>query len=81
MSLEDVFKTWKTTAASTATRKKYYFSIFGASFDSNTWGYRVEGHHLSQNYTVVNGKVIDGLSFIGCNPPKFGKGRAKVCAP
>jgi hypothetical protein len=25
------------------------------------------GNHLSQNYTVVNGKVIDGPSFFGAN--------------
>ena len=41
------------------------------------WGYRVEGHHLSQNYTVVNGKVTDGPSFFGANPAEVRQGPRK----
>jgi len=38
---------------------------------------RVEGHHLSQNYTVVNGKVVDGPSFFGSNPAEVQQGPRK----
>jgi len=48
--------------------EKYYFSVFGRPAASGTWGYRVEGHHLSQNYTVVNGRVAGAPSFFGANP-------------
>jgi hypothetical protein len=51
--------------------------VFGTPSDSGTWGYRVEGHHLSQNYTVVNGKVIDGPSFFGANPAEVRQGPRK----
>ena len=36
----------------------YFFTIFGEPSANSVWGYRVEGHHLSQNYTVVGGKVV-----------------------
>lgn len=48
--------------------EKYYFSIFGTPSEDGTWGYRVEGHHISQNWTVVRGKIVDGPSFFGANP-------------
>jgi len=51
--------------------------VFGTPSDSGAWGYRVEGHHLSQNYTVVDGKVIDGPSFFGANPAEVRQGPRK----
>jgi hypothetical protein len=53
------------------------FSLFGNPSDSGMWGYRVEGHHLSQNYTVVAGEVVDGPSFLGCNPAEIRQGSRK----
>jgi Protein of unknown function (DUF3500) len=57
--------------------ENYYFSVFGSPSDTGTWGYRVEGHHLSQNYTIVNGKVVDGPSFFGANPAEVRQGPRK----
>jgi hypothetical protein len=37
----------------------------------------VEGHHLSQNYTVANGKVVDAPSFFGANPAEVRQGARK----
>jgi hypothetical protein len=68
MSLEDVLKTIEKDNGERRNPEKYYFSIFGTPSDDGAWGYRVEGHHVSQNYTVVNGKVVDGPSFFGANP-------------
>ena len=48
---------------------KYYISIFGNPSNSGTWGWRVEGHHLSLNYTIVDGKVASSTpEFFGANP-------------
>lgn len=47
---------------------EYYFSIFGEPSQTGNWGYRVEGHHFSQNYTVKNGQVVNGPSFFGALP-------------
>jgi len=48
---------------------KYFFSIFGTPSTRDTWGWRVEGHHVSLNFTVVNGTLVSGSpSFFGSNP-------------
>jgi len=77
MSLEDVLKVMERDSGERRNPEKYYFSLFGAPSDSGTWGYRVEGHHLSQNYTVVHGEVVDGPSFFGCNPAEIRQGSRK----
>lgn len=48
---------------------KYYVTIFGKPAGSGKWGWRVEGHHLSLNYTIVDGKVASSTpEFFGSNP-------------
>src|SRR5881392_1408272 len=65
MSLEDVLRAMKKDAGERRNPEKYYFSVFGTPSDTGTWGYRVEGHHVSQNYTVANGRVVNAPSFFG----------------
>ena len=77
MSLEDVLKILENDSGETRNPEKYYFSVFGTPSDNGTWGYRIEGHHLSQNYTLVNGKVVDGPSFFGANPALVLQGQRK----
>ena len=77
MSLEEVLRVMENDSGEHRNPEKYYFSIFGTPSDSATWGYRVEGHHLSQNYTVVGGKVLGGPSFFGCNPAEVRQGPRK----
>ena len=84
MSLDDVLKNMEHDSGERRNPEKYYFSIFGTPSDSGTWGWRVEGHHLSQNFTVTNGVIVDGPSFFGSNPAKVLQGpRAglRVLAP
>jgi len=58
--------------------EKYHWSIFGAPSTSKTWGWRVEGHHLSVNFTIINGKhIITTPSFFGANPGNVPKGPRK----
>jgi hypothetical protein len=70
MSLEDVLRVMEKDNGERRNPEKYYFSIFGAPGDNDTWGYRVDGQHVSQNFTVVKGKRVDGPSFFGSNPPE-----------
>ena len=77
MSLEEVLRVMEGDAGEHRNPEKYYFSIFGTPSDSGTWGYRVEGHHVSQNYTVVNGKALGGPSFFGANPAEVRQGPRK----
>jgi len=46
----------------------YFFTIFGEPAEAGTWGWRMEGHHVSQNFTIVNGRVVCAPSFFGANP-------------
>lgn len=47
----------------------YYVSVFGDPADKGSWGWRVEGHHLAINFTIVDGVVVAGTpSFMGTNP-------------
>ncbi len=47
----------------------YYFSIFGTPGPAGTWGWRVEGHHLSLNFTIVDGRrIVATPNFVGANP-------------
>jgi hypothetical protein len=77
MSLEDVLRIIESATDEYRNPEKYYFSVFGAPSETDAWGYRVEGHHLSQNYTVVDGKVMDGPSFFGANPAEVRQGPRK----
>ena len=57
---------------------KYFISIFGTPGPAGLWGWRVEGHHLSLNFSVKDGKVISSTpEFFGANPGTIeaGKGR------
>jgi hypothetical protein len=77
MSLEDVLRLLEKGTGPERDPEKYYFSIFGEPSATGTWGYRVEGHHLSQNYAVVNGRVAGSPSFFGANPAEVREGPRK----
>ncbi len=56
----------------------YYVSIFGKPERSESWGWRVEGHHLSINFTIAGGKEISATpSFLGSNPGEVKEGPRK----
>lgn len=47
----------------------YYVSIFGAPHATEPWGWKFEGHHISLNYTIVNGRIVAPTpTFFGANP-------------
>lgn len=47
----------------------YHFCIFGKPSSKNPWGWRFEGHHLSLNFTSLDGKISASTpSFFGTNP-------------
>lgn len=56
----------------------YFFSIFGSPGTYEPWGWRIEGHHLSLNITVINGELIStSPCFFGANPAEVKHGPAK----
>ncbi len=53
----------------------YFVTIFGTPGAREAWGWRVEGHHLSVNITVVGGERITATpSFFGANPAEVRHG-------
>lgn len=48
--------------------KLYYFTIFGIPGAPAPWGWRVEGHHLSVNFTLADGRISATPLFFGANP-------------
>ncbi|HEY7686115.1 MAG TPA: DUF3500 domain-containing protein, partial [Gemmatimonadales bacterium] len=58
--------------------ERYFFSIFGTPSTESTWGWRVEGHHMSLHFTVVNGTLVAGApTFFGSNPAEVREGPKK----
>jgi hypothetical protein len=56
----------------------YFVTIFGEPSAEKSWGWRFEGHHLSFNFTVIDGKhVFFTPSFIGTNPAEVRQGPRK----
>lgn len=56
----------------------YFVTVFGTPTKDKSWGWRFEGHHLSFNFTVVDGKhVFFAPSFIGANPAEVRSGPRK----
>jgi glyoxylase-like metal-dependent hydrolase (beta-lactamase superfamily II) len=53
----------------------YFLSLFGEPSTSSTWGFRIEGHHLSLNLTLVDGvHPIEAPAFFGANPARVDSG-------
>ena len=53
----------------------YYFSVFGTPSVNDVWGWRVEGHHISLNFTVSKGDLISSTPhFFGANPAEVKQG-------
>jgi hypothetical protein len=47
----------------------YFVSIYGEPNGKTPWGWKFEGHHISVNFTLVDGKpIVFAPSFFGSNP-------------
>jgi hypothetical protein len=74
MSLDQVLKDMEKGTGPERDPEKYYVSVFGEPSEQGTWGYRFEGHHISLNFTVVNGRIASSPSFFGDNPAEVREG-------
>jgi hypothetical protein len=50
--------------------QNYYLAFFGLPSDT-AWGYKIEGHHLSINFTFVKDKLSVTPFFIGTDPAEY----------
>ena len=78
MSLEGLLKELEHGTGPVRDPELYFFSVFGDPGPRGNWGWRVEGHHLALNYTLVNGHVVSATPFMfGSNPAEVKDGPRK----
>ena len=66
--LEEVLRQAETFGSLLRDPGQYFVTVFGTPGRS-PWGWRMEGHHLSLNFTIVAGKPIAVTpAFMGANP-------------
>jgi hypothetical protein len=75
MSLEAILKELEQGKGPVRDPDLYFFSIFGEPLATQSWGWRVEGHHLSLNFTVAHGQLLaTAPTFFGSNPAEVKSG-------
>ena len=77
MSLERVLRELESDRPDAAERRdeeKYWFAVFGEPQLEEPWGWRIEGHHLSLNFSSVHGLVVSTPMFFGANPAEVKTG-------
>ena len=78
MQLENILKAVENGSGPTRDPEGYRFAIFGTPAAKGTWGWRVEFHHVSLHFDVVNGTAISSTpSFAGANPAEVKDGPQK----
>jgi hypothetical protein len=78
MSLESVLRELEQGKGPERDPELYFFSIFGEPSDERSWGWRIEGHHLSLNFTLAEGQLVAATpAFFGSNPAEIRQGPRK----
>ena len=74
--LEEVLRRLETFGALLRDPENYSITVFGhPAAAAAPWGWRLEGHHLSLNFTLVPGKPIAMTpAFLGANPAEVPAG-------
>jgi hypothetical protein len=69
MSFESILNELEAGGTNVRNPGWYFVSIFGEPSPTGKWGFRVEGHHLSVNFTLDGGKIVSTTPAIfGSNP-------------
>ncbi|MBM3801888.1 MAG: DUF3500 domain-containing protein [Acidimicrobiia bacterium] len=75
MSLEEIVRVFEADTTGHRDAENYHFVIFGKPALDSTWGWRVEGHHVSLHFTMKQGKLISSSpTFFGANPHEVPQG-------
>jgi hypothetical protein len=73
--LEGVLRRLETFGGFLRDPENYLMAVFGTPGSNAPWGWRLEGHHLSLNFTLVPGKPIAVTpAFLGANPAEVRAG-------
>jgi hypothetical protein len=75
MSLEAILRELEKGSGPVRDPELYYLTIFGSPTNRGRWGWRVEGHHLSLNFVLEDGKILSATpAFFGSNPAEVRQG-------
>ena len=78
MSLESVLRELEKDRPGNEQRRdpeKYWFSVFGTPSETEPWGWRLEGHHVSINFSSVSGAIAAATPlFLGASPAEIRTG-------
>lgn len=78
MSLESILNDLEKNGRMVRNPGWYFVSVFGTPAKTGDWGWRIEGHHLSLNFTVRNGQMTSATpAFFGANPAEMMAGPKK----
>ena len=69
MALQGVLGRLDTGIADPFDPDLFYFSVFGTP-GARTWGWRLEGHHLSRHFTIVGDTLVAEPFFLGAWPTR-----------
>jgi hypothetical protein len=85
IELENVLRAIETGGKMARDPRDYQFTVFGTPGAKDFWGWRVEGHHLSLHFSIVDGRAVaTSPTFTGANPAEVRTGTDKgkrVLAP
>ncbi|MFG0259389.1 MAG: DUF3500 domain-containing protein [Phycisphaerales bacterium JB041] len=77
VALEDVLREIEEGRGQNASYRDpglYCVTVFGDAAGEGHWGWRFEGHHLSLNFSSVEGEVAVTPAFLGSNPARVPSG-------
>jgi hypothetical protein len=69
MALQGVLQRMSTGSDDPFDPDLYFVSLFGRP-GARAWGWRLEGHHLSRHFTVVDGRLVAEPFFLGAWPTR-----------
>jgi hypothetical protein len=78
MALENILREVENRPADDKYRDplNYYITIFGNPDGKNVWGWRLEGHHVSINFSSADNQIVSSTpTFWGSNPAIVRSGR------
>lgn len=78
MALENILREVENRPADDTYRDplNYYVTIFGQPDEKKIWGWRLEGHHISINFSSADGSIVSSTpTFWGSNPAIVRSGR------
>jgi hypothetical protein len=78
MSLDAILREMEQGKGPVRDPELYFLSIFGDARSGKPWGWRVEGHHVALNFTLLEGKSVASTpAFFGANPAEVLQGARK----